>query len=178
MPALSHLPARHGQAVNVIVESPKGSSAKFKYDLNVEVIVLSRPLPAGTTYPHDWGFIPSTRASDGDPLDAMVLWDGVSYPGIVIPCRLLGALQVEQKSLETGARERNDRVVAVPMKAPDLEDLRTIFDVTDRRRAELERFFVNVVAFEGKDLKILGWSGPDEAEALLDEALSTTSARR
>jgi len=64
----------------VMVESPRGSSIKFKYDPAIDRITLSRPLPAGLSYPHDWGFVPSTRASDGDPLDALIAWEGTSYP--------------------------------------------------------------------------------------------------
>jgi len=67
-----------------MVESPRGSSVKFKYDPDDDVMVLSRPLPAGLAYPYDWGFVPSTRAADGDPLDAVIVWDGTSYPGVVV----------------------------------------------------------------------------------------------
>ena len=69
--------------VNVLVESPRGSTIKFEYDQTERVMTLSRPLPAGLVYPFDWGFIPGTRAADGDPLDAFILWDGASYPGIL-----------------------------------------------------------------------------------------------
>ena len=55
---------------------------------------MSRPLPAGVTFPFDWGFVPSTEASDGDPLDALLLWDVPSFPGVVVPCRAIGVLQV------------------------------------------------------------------------------------
>ena len=166
--SLASLPARRSDGSGpVVVESPRGCSSKFKYDLTLDAVVLSRPLPEGVSYPHDWGFIPSTRASDGDPLDVMVLWDGTSYPGVVIPCRLIGVLQVEQTNLETRDRERNDRLAAVPLKAPDLESVSSVFDLSERARAELERFFLNAVAFEGKDLKILGWAGPSEAESLV-----------
>jgi inorganic pyrophosphatase len=103
--ALSRLSARRGDgSVNVVVESPRGCPSKFKYDAELDAIVLSRPLPAGLVYPHDWGFIPSTRASDGDPLDAIVLWHGISYPGVVLPCRLIGVLNVEQANPETATR--------------------------------------------------------------------------
>lgn len=169
--SLASLPARRSDgSVMVVVESPRGCSSKFKYDLTLAAVVLSRPLPAGVSYPHDWGFIPSTRASDGDPLDVMVLWDGTSYPGVVIPCRLIGVLQVEQTNVETRDRERNDRLAAVPLNAPNLESVASVFELSEQTRAELVRFFLNAVAFEGKDLKILGWAGPGEAESLLESS--------
>jgi inorganic pyrophosphatase len=154
-------------AVHVIVESPRGSALKLKYDPDRGVMMLSRPLPEGLTYPHDWGFIPSTQAPDGDPLDVFIMWDGVSYPGIVIPCRPIGLLRVEQTNIKSRARERNDRIAALPIKAPRLDAIRSVFDIPERTRLELQQFFLAAVAFEGKDLKILGWSGPDEAIALV-----------
>src|SRR5262245_29659146 len=134
--------------VNIVVESPRGSTAKFKYDDDAGVFTLSRPLVEGLMYPHDWGFVPSTRASDGDPLDAMILWDCASYPGVVIACRLVGLLRVEQNSKQKGppARERNDRVVALPIDAPRFDHVRDIEDVPRRKRQELEAFFLAVTA--------------------------------
>jgi inorganic pyrophosphatase len=169
---LIELPAlREDGAVNVVVESPRGSSAKFKYDPQNGVFMLSRPLPSGLVYPHDWGFIPSTRMADGDPLDAMVLWEGVSYPGVVIPCRLIGVLQVEQNRKSSPGRERNDRVLARPVRSTHLESIKSVSDVDPLMRAQLERFFEHAVAFERKDLRFLGWGDPAQADALLKASL-------
>lgn len=154
-------------SINVIVETPRGSQAKFKLDPETGAMMLSRPLPSGIVYPYDWGFIPSTRASDGDPLDAMILWDGTGFPGLVVASRLIGVLRVEQKSQATGGRERNDRVFALPIKAPRSEMVRSIFDLPERVRLELEQFFQTVVAFEEKEIALLGFAGPEEAERVV-----------
>ena len=158
------IPAR-GQdgSLNVVVETPRGSTAKFKYDERDGVVRLSRPLPAGLSYPYDWGFVPSTRAADGDALDAMILWDGSSYPGVVIGSRCVGVLRVEQKDPESGGRQRNDRLFVVPVKARD--DDRA--ELGPRLQAQLEQFFTAAVAFEGKDVRLLGWGGAEEADALV-----------
>ena len=160
-------------SVHVIVESPRGSSVKLKYDSNLNAFMLARPLIEGLAYPYDWGFVPSTRAPDGDPLDAMILWDRATFPGVVIPCRLIGMLAVEQNSRkQPGTRERNDRVIAVPLDAPKYQALKEVRDVGVRVREELEAFFTASVAFEGKDLKFLQWAGASAAYDLVKASLA------
>jgi inorganic pyrophosphatase len=171
MKSLLELPARDSKtgAFHVVVESPGGSQVKLAYSAELRAFTLSRPLVLGLRYPFDWGFVPSTRQPDGDPLDAMVLLDAPTYPGVVMACRALGVLQVSQKNPE-GGRHRNDRVICAPEKAPRFDALEDIRQLPDRARKEIEQFFIAVTALEDKDLEILGWEGPIVAEALVDEA--------
>ena len=164
-------PFVRGTTFRVVVESPRGSAAKLKFDPTMEVMTLSRPLTMGVTYPFDWGFIPGTAASDGDPLDAMLLWDTPTFPGVVIPCRALGVVKVDQRKARGGGRERNDRVVAIPLKAPRFDQFRTVRDVPARIRRELEEFFVHATALEGKDIRILGWGGSDAVVRLIRQSM-------
>jgi inorganic pyrophosphatase len=156
-----------GKAFRVVVESPRGSTVKLKFDPAVGAMTVSRPLTSGLRYPFDWGFVPGTRAADGDPIDAMLAWDTETFPGVVIPCRALGIVKVDQKSVRGGRRERNDRVVAMPLKAPRFDHLRKAGDLPIRVRREIETFFLAVTALEGKDVRILGWGGPEAALRLI-----------
>jgi len=155
--------------VHVIVESPAGASTKIKHEPALDAFSLSRPLPVGMVYPHDWGFIPGTRAPDGDPVDALVLNEGTTYPGLVIASRPLGVLRLEQNAAKGGGRERNDRIVAVPRSARR-NGARHVNDLPPPVREELEQFFVNAVFFEPKEPRLLGWGGPDEAWTLIEGA--------
>jgi hypothetical protein len=95
---LLRLPARvRDGGIYIVVESPRGSAVKLKYDGDFEAFTLSRPLVEGIVYPCDWGFVPSTCAADGDPLDAMVVWDRSTFPGVVLRCRMLGVLGVSNR---------------------------------------------------------------------------------
>jgi inorganic pyrophosphatase len=167
---LSRLPMRNEEgAIHVVVESPRGSTVKLKYEPRLQAFTISRPLTRGLRYPFDWGFIPSTEGPDGDPLDAMVYWDVATWPGVVLPCRALGVLQVDQKKKKGKGRERNDRLLMVPVSAVRAEHLRSYQDLSQRERKELEHFFLTAVAFEKKDARILGWKGPQVAERLFAE---------
>ena len=168
---MSIAPYRADGTLNVVVESPRGSAAKFKFDAGTGLMMLSRPLPAGLAYPYDWGFVPGTRASDGDPLDVMVIWDGASYPGVLVACRPIAVLLVEQTSRTSGARERNDRLLAVPAAAARVGDVHDLADLSTRIRQELEHFFTAVVAFEGKELAILGWGDRHAAAEAVELAI-------
>ncbi len=172
MPTLTRLPTRRADgAVHVVVESPRGATVKLKYDPDLGIFTLSRPLVLGVRYPFDWGFVPSTLAEDGDPLDAMVLHEDATYPGVVLACRPIGVVEVSQKSKEhPGRRERNDRVIAVPVGAPRLGAVRSLDDVPERTRKELEHFFLAATALQDKEVRIEGWQGAAEAEAAVDRA--------
>ena len=108
MPNLARLPTRAGdELVHVVVETPRGARAKLTFDPELKTFVLSKALMLGLSYPYDWGFIPSTRAEDGDPLDAMVIHDAATTPGLVLRCKLIGVLQTMQKTKHD--RISNDR---------------------------------------------------------------------
>jgi hypothetical protein len=98
--------------LHVVVETPRGSRAKFAYDPKLETFVLSKSLLTGLTYPHDWGFVPSTKADDGDPLDIMVIHEAATFPGIVLTAAFSEFFKSSRRA--KGRPSRNDRVFAVP----------------------------------------------------------------
>lgn len=139
-------------AVHVVVESPRGSLVKLKYEPALRAFKMSRPLPLGVAYPFDWGFVSRTLADDGDPLDAMVLHHAATWPGVVIPARPIAILELVQSDGSV-KDQRNDRVIAVPVEDPraDLEDL------AERTRRELEAFFVIAGSVTHDEVRVLGW---------------------
>ena len=154
--------------VQVVVETPRGSRAKFAYDPKQETFALTKSLLTGLTYPHDWGFVPSTKADDGDPLDIMVIHDAATFPGLVVTCRVIGILQIEQKS--KGKSQRNDRLFAVPRRSHSEQALRDVQDLSRPIQDELEKFFIATDELEDKKLKFIGWDGPESAMAAVKRA--------
>lgn len=174
MPDFIKLPAfgKDGR-VHVVIETPKGARAKFKYEPQTGTFEFSRPLPLGLAYPSDWGFIPSTRGEDGDPLDALVLHEATSYPGIVLPCRALAVLQVEQ--MEKGKTKRNDRYIFTP--DPPEYPLANAYDVSRMEKDDLEQFFVASTLRTGKMLKFLSWRDGAFAMDALKQAARAFEAK-
>ena len=170
-------PFGEGDTIRVVVESPRGAGVKLRYDAKLGAITFSRALPMGVVYPYDWGFVPGTLAPDGDPLDAMVVLDVGTWPGVVLGCRPLGLVKVEQNAKKPGTRERNDRVLFAPEDVERVSE-ESVFELGKRVRRELERFFVSATFFAGKDIRFLGWEGPDEARALVGRCRKAYLARR
>jgi len=158
---------------HVVIEAPRGSGLKLKYEPKWEAMSVSRPLPLGVVFPYDWGFVPSTAGSDGDPLDAMVLWDVPSYPGVVLQCRAIGVLQIEQnrRDHDPAERIRNDRIIAIPLQARREQDTGDLREVPARVRWELEQFAVAATALEGKDVRIVGWGDANTALRIVHESM-------
>ena len=170
MPDLLKLPTRNADGdVHVVVETPRGSAAKLEYDPELHVFTLSKALILGLTYPYDWGFIPSTKGEDGDPIDVLVLHDAATAPGLVLKCKIIGVLEVLQS--ERGKQGiRNDRLIAVPRHSHREKADKDARDLPKQVRQEIEKFFVATDELEAKELEFLGWKGPKAGEQLIDQA--------
>ena len=172
MPNLINLPPfTEDGDVCVVVETPRSSRAKFDYDPKLKSFTLSKSLLTGLTYPHDWGFVPSTQADDGDPIDVMVVHDAATFPGIILTCRVIGILQIEQK--HKGKSLRNDRVFAVPRDSHSEQALKDVSDLSKPIRQELEKFFKATDELEDKKLTIIGWKGPKAAVQAIKDAFKS-----
>ena len=73
-------------------------------------------------FPYDFGFVPSTKADDGDPVDVLVLMDEPAFPGCMLTCRPIGVIQGEQGDKKD--KVRNDRIVAVEQDAHSWADIK------------------------------------------------------
>src|SRR4051794_21501298 len=149
------------ERIYAVVETPRGSRAKLEFDPKLRVFTLSKSLLVGLTYPYDWGFVPSTEADDGDPLDVLVIHDAATYPGLLLRCKPIGVLEVLQTTGE--GEERNDRIIAVPDRSPSEGDLQDVRHLPSHATDELQKFFEAANALEKKKLKFLGWRGPTRA---------------
>ncbi len=155
--------------VHAVVETPMGSRNKFKYDEEIGSYALAGVLPQGLMFPHAFGFVPGTKAADGDPEDILVIMDLPVFTGCVVPSRLIGVIEAEQT--EDGKTERNDRLIAVAADSRDYSDVKTLKDLNDNMIDEIEQFFITYNKEHGKKFKVLGRKGPKPALKLLKKSL-------
>ena len=154
--------------VNAIIDTPKGSRCKYKYDEQTGIFRLSKLLPLGAYFPYNYGFIPSTRSEDGDALDVLVLMDEPVFTGCLVPVRLIGVLAAEQTE-RNGKTTRNDRLIGILDTEFNPPEVTSLDALHKQRVDEIEHFFVSYNKMEGKTFKPIGRYGPDKAEALLKE---------
>jgi inorganic pyrophosphatase len=161
-------------SIQVVIETPKGCRNKYKFDPKLRSFTLSRVLPDGMLFPYDFGFVPSTMAEDGDPIDVLLLMDAPAFPGCVIESRLIGVIEGEQN--EEGKTVRNDRLLAVANQNHRYSDLKNVSGMNQNQLKELSEFFVNYHRQDDVKYKFLGTKGPQEAARLLDRAIKQAKA--
>lgn len=155
-------------SLNVIVDTPRNSAIKFKYDTSKRIYKISHILPPGTVFPYDFGSIPSTRAEDGDPLDVLILMEQPSFAGCLVQVRLIGAL--EAKQTQEGKTQRNDRLIGVAVASRVYETIHTLDDLPEKRWSEIEHYFVAYNEERGRTFRPIARVGLRRAKALVQKA--------
>jgi inorganic pyrophosphatase len=123
-------PYGENQQLRMVVETPRGSNIKLEYEAELRAFTVSRALPLGLVYPYDWGFIPGTKGEDGDPIDTLAIHDGSTYPGVILPCRPLGVVELVQKGAN-GPIE-NPRLILMPIWHDRMGELKKVTDLPAR----------------------------------------------
>ena len=157
------------QMLRVVIETPKRSRNKFAFNADDHVFELKKVLPAGMAFPYDFGFVPSTKADDGDPVDVLVLMDEPAFPGCVLKCRPIGVIQGEQGDKKK--KVRNDRIIAVEKDAHSWADVKTVDDLGKQFVQELEEFFVDYHRLSGEQYRVLGLKGRSQARKLVKSGM-------
>jgi inorganic pyrophosphatase len=154
--------------VYVVIDTPRGSRNKYKFDPELGGFTLSHILPTGTVFPYDFGSVPRTVAEDGDPLDVLVIADEPSFVGCILDVKLIGVIEAEQTS--KAGKLRNDRLLGVlvtPVNSPALQD---ISEIPSERLDHIELFFASYNKAHGRLFEPLHRRGARAALALVKEA--------
>jgi inorganic pyrophosphatase len=152
-------------SVEMIVEIPAGCRNKYEVDHDTGRVRLDRTLYTSMVYPADYGFIDKTLADDGDPLDALVLLEEPTFPGVVVSIRPVGLFRMDD---ENG---HDAKLIAVPDGDPRWADVRDIEDVPELTRDRIAHFFTHYKELErGKFVTVHGFGSRRDAETTLHDA--------
>jgi inorganic pyrophosphatase len=156
--------------LHVVIETARGSGTKFKYRADLDLFTVHRVLPRGLLFPHAFGFIPSTRGEDGDPLDVMFLSETDVFPGCLARARLVGVIRAAQK--ENGKTAAHDRLIAVDPLSPAWSRTKRIGDVPAEWLAEIEHFFASYRRPAPIEFSVTGRGNFNEALDLVRDGIA------
>lgn len=156
------------EEINVFIEIPQGSSIKYELDEESQTIFVDRFSYTAMFYPFNYGFVPQTKAEDGDPIDVLVLSSYQVAPGTVIPSRPIGMLEMED---EAGI---DTKILAVPTVKVDpfYVNIKDISDLDDSTKNKIKHFFDHYKEIEpGKWVKTRKFLSKKIAEEVIKKAL-------
>ena len=156
---------------DVIIEIPKGSRNKYEVNHETGRVFLDRYLFTTFAYPTDYGFFENTLGLDGDPVDALVLLDAPTFPGVGITVRPVGVFNM------TDDGGVDSKVICVQAKDPRWSHIQDLDDVPAFTRQEIEHFFVHYKDLEpGKWVTVQGWGDAAEAERIVQAGIAKLAA--
>jgi len=154
---IKSLPFGEIEKFNVVVEIPKGSQDKFEYDEKLDVIKLDRVLYGSQRFPFNYGFIPQTRAKDGDHADVMLISTNPLFPGVIVEARAVGIMEM----VDNG--DIDNKILAVPIKDPRFSDIQDLKDLPEHLSKEIQNFFETYKILENKKVEIKGFHSKEKA---------------
>lgn len=148
--------------IDAVIEIPFRSRNKYEIDKKTGKIRLDRVLHSAMGYPTEYGTIPETLAGDGDPLDILIIATEPTYPGCIIPARVLGYLTM------TDNGQRDSKLIAVVDKDPRFDDVKTIDDISQYTKDEIKNFFENYKKLQGITVKVGDYHSKSDALRLIE----------
>ncbi|MCH5166612.1 MAG: inorganic diphosphatase [Erysipelotrichales bacterium] len=149
--------------INAIVEITHGSKNKYEIDKKTGRIRLDRVLSTSTVYPAEYGIVENTLASDGDPLDIVILSNEKTYPGCVVPARVLGYLDM----IDNGALDY--KLIAVVDVDPRFNGINELRDLSEVTLSEIKNFFENYKSLDNIKVEVGEYHSKEEALLLIEE---------
>jgi inorganic pyrophosphatase len=154
--------AKAPEVFNVIIEIPMNADPiKYEVDKESGALFVDRFMGTAMHYPTNYGYVPQTISGDGDPVDVLVMTPFPLIPGVVIPCRAIGILKMEDEGGIDG------KVLAVPTEKilPLYANIKQHTDVHELTLKQIAHFFEHYKDLEpGKWVKVLGWEGVEAAK--------------
>tara|TARA_Y100000361_G_scaffold126733_1_gene120853 strand:+ start:18393 stop:18947 length:555 start_codon:yes stop_codon:yes gene_type:complete len=153
--------------VDAVVEIPKGKSTKYEYD-SEGFFRYDRSLTSAMVYPASYGFIPSTYADDGDPLDILVYNRIPIDRGTVVECNVIGVLDMEDEGSTVGLH-KDYKILGVPTS--HVRDYQSLSDIDPMFLEISKNFFLHYKELNNKQVKVFDWHEKDVAFDIITESI-------
>lgn len=150
--------------VNAMIEIPLGSKNKYEMDTKTGRIKLDRVLYASMMYPAEYGIIENTLAPDGDALDILVICSDATFPGCIVPARVLGYLDM----IDNGKLDY--KLIAVVDCDPRYDHYQQIEDINPFVLKEIANFFANYKVLQGVSVEVGNYHNAEEALKIIEES--------
>lgn len=150
--------------MNVIVEIPKYSKNKYEIDKETGLIALDRVMHSAQDYPFDYGFVPQTLWDDDDALDVLLLTTHPLVPGILVPTRPVGIMNM----IDDG--DNDAKVIGVPKKDPRWDNVKDLSDINEHTLKEIEHFFATYKKVQNKEVETKGFEDAKAARAAFERS--------
>ena len=147
--------------VDALIEIPLGSKNKYEMDEVTGRIKLDRVLYASMIYPAEYGIVEHTLAPDGDPLDILVVCSEPTFPGCIVPARVLGYLEM----LDNGKLDY--KLISVVDCDPRYDDIHELSDLPSFVLKEIANFFANYKVLQNVPVEVGQYFGKDEAVRII-----------
>ena len=149
--------------INAIVEITSGSKNKYEIDKKSGRIKLDRVINSSNVYPAEYGTIEETLSPDGDPLDILILSNEKTYPGCIIPARVLGYLDMVDNGL------LDYKLIAVVDVDPKFKEINDLDDLDEITLKEIKNFFENYKSLDDIEVSVGSFHKKDEALKIIEE---------
>lgn len=149
--------------VNALIEIPLGSRNKYEFNAKTGRIHLDRVLYSAMNYPAEYGHIENTLAPDGDPLDILVIAREPTFPGCVVPARILGYLSTRDNGKE------DYKLIAVNDCDPLYGNIEKLDDLADYILKEITNFFQSYKVMQNITVEVGEYHGINDALRVIEE---------
>ncbi|MEG2351429.1 MAG: inorganic diphosphatase [Bacilli bacterium] len=150
--------------VDAIIEIPLRTRNKFEIDEKSGKIKLDRVLYSAMSYPAEYGYVDDTLALDGDPLDILVIGTDPTFPGCIVPARIIGYLEV----IDDGFQDY--KLISVVDVDPRYNEINSLEDLSSFILEEIKNFFENYKTLQKIEVIVNGYHSKDEAMKLIKES--------
>ena len=148
---------------DAIIEIPLKTKTKFEIDKKTNNIRLDRVLYSAMTYPAEYGYIPNTLELDGDPLDILVISSEATFPGCVVPAKIIGVLTLIDNGLI------DHKIISVVAVDPRYNEINKLSDLSEFTLEEIKDFFANYKTLQNIKVEVIDYEGLDKALEIIGE---------